>query len=95
MSRSTVVSQALRQPGVPGQSIKNLSPQRITFRDTRVVKILCAIVRHPELRHHASRSIVSDARMRHNLREANPFEAKLKCCSRRFHGESLFPKRPC
>src|SRR3981081_115783 len=95
MSRSTVVSQALRQPGVPGQSIKNLSPQWITFRDTRVVKILCAIMRHPKLRHHASRSIVSDARMRHNLREANPFEAKLKCCSRRFHGESLFPKRPC
>jgi hypothetical protein len=52
MSRSIAVPQALRQSDVPCQSIKNLSPQWVTFRDTTVVKILCAIVRHPELRHY-------------------------------------------
>src|SRR6266702_1115016 len=86
---------ALRQPGVSGQPIENLSSQRVTFRDTRVVKILCAIVRHPKLRHHASGSSVSLARVRHNLREADLSEANLKRCPRRLHGEPLSPERPC
>src|ERR1700682_4495051 len=53
---------ASRQPGVSGQLTENLSPQGVTLRDTRVVEILRAIVRHPKLRHHASGSTVSEAR---------------------------------
>lgn len=85
----------MSQPDVPGQSIKNLLPQRVTFRNTWMVEVLCVIVRHPELCHDASRSTVSDGRVRHDLREANLSEAKLKCCLRRFHGEPLSPERPC
>jgi hypothetical protein len=83
------------QPGVPSESIKNLSPQGLTFRDTGAIKIFRAIVGHPELRHQASGSSISDARMRHDLREANLSEAELKRCSRRLRGKSLSPERPC
>lgn len=33
--------------------------------------------------------------MRHNLREANLFEAELQRCSRCLRGEPLSPERPC
>jgi hypothetical protein len=92
---NSAVLPAKQRPGVSGQSIENLSPQWVTFRDTRVIKILGAIVRHPKLRHHVSGSTVSDTRMRHSLHEADLFEAKLKRCSRRLHGEPLSPERPC
>jgi hypothetical protein len=85
---------ASRRPGVAGQPIENLSPQWVRFGDARVIKILCTIVGHPKLRHQASGSSVSFARVRHNVVEADLLEAKLKRCSRRLHGEPLSPERP-
>ena len=56
----------MRRPGLTGQSIKPLSPPWVAFRDAGAVEIVGAVVRHPQLRHQASGSSVSDAGMRHN-----------------------------
>jgi len=60
---------------VARQSIEHLLPQRVALRDAGVVEIICAVVRHSKLRHHASRPHVCDGRMRHDLCEAHLLEA--------------------